>query len=363
MPRLACLLVFAAACSGSHGAPPDAATDSSPDATPDAAPQAVTFSYTPGWSGVVSVDVIGQFGQSTDWTAPLVTLHDEGSGTWTGTAELTAGSYPYLFHIVGDTAAGSAKADTYPRYAIDPADPASVACPSMSPTYSTMVMNPCSQLAVPALAAPTLYHVRGTVNVSGAPAASYLVVLERMETGSHHFFAQRVTTGADGTYDLAAAPGTYRLQIQHPQYESMTDAQLAPGALGVLRRQLSSGFTFSTADLAMTTVEMAFGNYAAFAPTPSAAMPMPTTFTFGATAATRLDVYGTGNEIGDPWYAGTATTTGSASFDGNFNTGKQATPSVMAGTKYMWGIEQTHPKDANNIVWTGQSMVFPITWN
>jgi hypothetical protein len=362
MLRLACLLAVAAACSSTHGAAPDASPDSAPDAPPDAAPQAVTFSYTPGWSGVVSIDVVGQFGLSTDWTAPLVTLHDDGSGTWTGTAEVPPGSYPYLFHIVGDSAAGG-KAATYPRYAIDPGDPAYVACPSGSPSYSTMVANPCSQLAVPAGAAPTLYHVRGTVHVSGAPAASYLVVLERMEMSSHHYFAQRVTTGIDGTYDIAAAPGTYRLQIQHPQYESMTDAQLAPGTLGVLRRQLSSGFAFSTADLAMTTVEMAFASYASFAPTPSAAMPMPTTFAFGTTIATKLDVYGTGAEIGDPWYSGTATTTGTASFDGNFNTGKQATPTVQTGTKYMWGIEQVHPKDSNNMVWTGQSMVFPITWN
>jgi hypothetical protein len=357
MLRLACLLAVAAACSGNHATPPDASPDSSPDA-PDS--QAVTFSYTPGWAGVVSIDVVGQFGLSTDWTAPLVTLHDDGSGTWTGTAELPPGSYPYLFHVVGDSAAG-AKADTYPRYAIDPADPAYTDCPSTSPTYSAMVANPCSQLAVPAGAAPTLYHVRGTVDVNGAPAAAYLVVLERMEMSSHHYFAQRVTTGADGAYDLAAAPGTYRLQIQHPQYESMTDAQLVPAT--VLRRQLSSGFTFSTADLAMTAREMAFASYASFAPTPSAAMPMPTTFAFGTTAATKLDVYGTGAEIGDPWYAGTPTTSGSASFDGNFNTGKQATPTVQTGTKYMWGIEQVHPKDSNNIVWTGQSMVFPITWN
>ena len=30
----------------------------------------VAFTYIPAWNGVVSVDVIGGFGQATDWTAP-----------------------------------------------------------------------------------------------------------------------------------------------------------------------------------------------------------------------------------------------------------------------------------------------------
>ena len=150
--RLAYFLVFAA-CSSSHpSAQPDATADV--DAAPDAtASELVTFSYTPSWDGVVSVEVLGAFGQSSDWTAPLVTLTKQGA-TFTGAAMLPDGQYAYVFHVVGDGAAGTTKAATYSRYAIDPAQSAYVACPSASPTYSAMVANPCSQLTVPQGAAP-----------------------------------------------------------------------------------------------------------------------------------------------------------------------------------------------------------------
>ncbi len=356
-PRLAYLLALAACSSGPSQLQPDAADADAPVDTPAA--ELVTFSYAPSWDGVVSVEVLGGFGQSGDWTTPLVTLTKQGA-TFSGTAMLAPGHYPYVFHVIGDAAAGASKAASYSRYAIDPAESAYVACPAASPTYSTMVANPCSQLSVPQAAAPVRYHVRGTVLANGAPAASYLVLLERMETGSHHFFVDRVTTAADGSYDLAAATGTYRIQIQHPQYESMTDAQLSPTAANILRRALSAGLALS-ADQALVGFDMAFTGYASFSPTVSAAL--PTSFVLGTTTSTHLDVYGGTNEIGDPWYVSPATTTGSASFDGTFNTMKATTPAVVAGTRYFWGVEQPRPKGSDGVTWTAQSMVFPITWH
>ena len=354
----------ATACSSQHTETPDAAAPDAPSMPPDAAAATVTFSYTPGWDGVQSVDVIGGFGQATDWTAPLVSL-SASNGTFTATASLPPGNYLYLFHVVGDTAAGS-RATTASRYAIDPASPVFAPCPSTSPTFSANEPNPCSQLTVPADPPATMFHIRGTVVRGGAPAAGYLVMLERDETSSHHFFANRVTTGGDGAFDLTAAAGQYRLQIQHPDFEARTDAQLAPATLGVVRRLISTPFALG-ADMTLAASEVAFADYAAFAPLTTATL--PTTFTFGSTGAmaTRLEVYGTamagkGNEIGDPWFSSAPVTSGTSSFDGTFTTKQAAEPVVVPGERYFWGVEQAVPK-TGGVGWTRQSMVVPITWN
>src|SRR5579863_10458696 len=117
-------------CGSDHAASSaDAGADAQPDAAPDSpsGPAAVTFSYTPSWSGVTEVDVIGGFGQSNDWTSPLVTLMQSGN-TWTGSYQLPAGQYLYLFHVVGDADAGS-KAATFERYVVDPAQSGYMLCP------------------------------------------------------------------------------------------------------------------------------------------------------------------------------------------------------------------------------------------
>ena len=124
------------------------------------------------------------------------------------------------------------------------------------------------------------------------------------------------------------------------------------------------------ADVTVPVAEIAFADYATFAPatTTLPTTAAPTTFTFGTTGgmATRLDVYGTanagkGNEIGDPWFASTPTATGTASFDGTFTTQQKLEPAVVTGERYFWGVEQTVPK-AGGVGWTRQSLVFPLTW-
>jgi hypothetical protein len=52
---------------------------------------------------VTSVEVYGGFGQSTDWTMPFLTLTNDGSGTFTGSATLATGTYPYVFYVTGGT--------------------------------------------------------------------------------------------------------------------------------------------------------------------------------------------------------------------------------------------------------------------
>ena len=152
----------------------------------------VTFSYTPGWKGAKGVGVIGGFGQSNDWQekAPFVVLQDNGSGTFTGTAMLPAGQYPYLIGVVGDAA--SATPAKFKRAAVDPLNPAVAACPSGSPTYDPKATAPCSELTVPQPAVVPTHQLTGTVTVDGQPAAGWLVLAERVETPLVAYFANRV---------------------------------------------------------------------------------------------------------------------------------------------------------------------------
>jgi hypothetical protein len=345
-----------AACGGSnHDTTPDASTP--PGDGSGSGDNTVVFNYTPAWDGVVSVDVLGAFGKSDDWTAPLVSLSNSG-GTWTGTTTLPAGTYTYVFHVVGDASAG-AKSDTYDRYALDPASSAYIVCPQESPTYSAE-MNPCSQISVPYVES-TISHVRGKVVVDGIVTASpphFIVLIERQETGTHHFFVNRATT-SDGTYDLPVAAGSYRIQVQHPDYLDKTDMDIDPTTVNLLRRNLTGHFDTS-ADVAVSDAEMSFHDYPLFAPTPSATL--PTTFTFTAGTNAHLEIYGTGTEIGDPWFNSDVTKTGQSTFAGTFNTPKAKTPGAEMGKTYMWGIEQPHAPDSSGISWTGQTLAFPITW-
>jgi hypothetical protein len=368
--RLALCVFLFAGCGSSASAPPDAAP--APDAapTPDAAipvdaSELTTFSYTPSWAGVTSVEVIGAFNQSTDWTTPLVTLTAAG-GTFTGSVQLPPGQYAYLFHVVGDTDAGTADGPTFSRYALDPASATAVACPDASPTHSTN-MNPCSVADIPSLPAAQV-HVRGKVVEDGTPVAGYLVVLERDDATLHHFFVDRVTTTSDGSYDLHAAAGSYRIQVQHPQFESRSDAQLAPDALGVIRRSISSTVSV-TANVTFSDTEVAFHDYALFAPVTTGTA-LPTKFTFDANTgpATRLEIYGTGRagvspEIGDPWFSSAETTSGTSTFDGAFHSTKTTETAVAPGERYFWGVERRSAPDAAGLIWTAQSLVVPVTWN
>ena len=285
MRQFAYLLICLAACSSDHQATVDAPASVDTAPSPDASNLLpVTFTYTPSWTGVVSVDVIGQFNQAADWTTPFISLTASGS-TFTGTAMLPPGTYPYLFHVVGDTDAGAAAA-TFPRYSIDGTITDFVMCPAASPTAGADP-NPCSQLTVPQVAAPTPYHIQGTVQKAAAGVAKWLVVLEREEATSHHFFVDRMTTTANGNYDFVVAPGQYRVQVQNPTYESKKDTMLDPPTLATVRRSLTTSFALAAADVTVPTTDVAFTQYAAFAPKTTATLPTTFTFSTGATDEAR----------------------------------------------------------------------------
>jgi len=383
---------FALGCSGGSAASPSAPTDggsggdtsTGDDGSPgpvadggggDASgpAQTVTFAYQPQWAGVTKVEVVGGFGQPTDWskTASLVSLTKDSNGNFTGTAMLPPGTYLYVFRVIGDAqAADPAK---YVRYAVDPLDTAFAPCPMQSPTYSKVDANPCSQITVTATGAPppaSPVHVKGSLTIDGAPASGWLVVLEREEPKSHHFFANRLTTGSDGSFDLVGSAGRYRLQAQHPSMLSKPDLQLDPLAAvdaggSVLRRAISNAFPLATSDVTVATPDLAFHAYPQFAPVGDGGS-LPTQFTFENGTEARLDVYGSlmdGGvvEIGDPWYSGMPTTDGGADFTGAFDTKQAMQDAAVPGTRYMWGTEEPYGMDAS-VAWTKQTMVFPIVW-
>lgn len=369
-------LAVGVACSGSSGgdatsppatppaeaAAPAPTTPAAEAGPPDAvAPQAVTFTYKPSWKGVKTVEVIGAFGQSTDWTAPFVTLADNGSGTFTATSPaLPSGDYAYVFKVTGDEAAAAPAKLVH--YALDPSISAFLACPLGAPTYSKTVSNPCSQLTVPLPPASTVAHVRGVVLSSGVPIAGYLVVIERDEPKSHHMFVDRSTTGADGAFDLVVAAGTYRAQVLHPTFYKMTDAQrTSPESLAAVRRTISSAVAID-ADTTLNAAEVAYDGYAAMEPRGPATLPTTFAFSIAAGAKARAAVYGPGATIGDPWWVAPLGSTGSDVFDGGFNTAQASDAGLEPDAHYSWGTEQQYPKGDGGVSWTAQSMVFPIQW-
>jgi hypothetical protein len=396
MPRLVllgplalCLVGAAvAACSGGSAASPpgpeagadvltasidsgggsDAMTANDSAAPVDAAaPVAVTFSYTPQWPGVKEVEVVGGFGQGTDWskTASLLTL-TQSAGTYSGSVTLPPGVYLYVFRVTGDDSAPAPA--TYPRYAVDPLDTAFAACPPASPTYSKIDANPCSQLTVTATGATPdamPVHVTGSVAVDGSAAKDWMVVLEREEPKSHHFFANRVTVGAAGTFDVIASSGNYRLQVQYPTLLSVTDLDRDPASANALRRAISDAFLVGASPVTVPAPDLGFHDYAAFAPSGDGGT-LPTAFTF-ETGEARLDVYGGPGDggvvdIGDPWFTSALTTDGGAVFGGTFDTAQATQDAAVPGTRYMWGTEQPFGADAS-VAWTNQSMVLPIVWH
>jgi hypothetical protein len=243
-----------------------------------------------------------------------------------------------------------------------------------SPTFSMAAPNPCSQLTVPQPPADTTQKVTGKVLEGGQPIKGYLVWIERDEPMSHHYFANRIDSAADGTFELDVAPGNWRLQVLHPSMASMTDTQREPmiTTLAAQRRAISASFPVKTAGVPMDPVEMEYLDYASFMPTgtttpvPSASTPTTLKFTVipSATMA-RAAVYGTKNgtgvSIGDPWWESAYGTATSAGFDGTFTTKQALEMTVKSGESYFWGT-WTQLKGQGGAAWQGESMVVSIKW-
>lgn len=325
----------------------------------------VTFRYKPRWTGVTSVDVVGGFGKSTDWksVSPLLKLADDGTGTWTGTTDLLEGKYHYLLRVKGD----SQGPDTFVRYVVDTTQSVKDPCPAASPTFSDTAVNPCSTLIVPQPDQPApRSHVLGKVLYGGAPAEGYLVVIDSDESQLGPYFTNRMTTGPDGSFDLDAPVGVFRIQVQHPTYLTQTDVDRDPYALKAFRRAISSSF-YLPMDATLLDVDMEYTDYDKLSPVTSSTL--PTTFEVtllpGADSV-RVAVYGfpggMGTNVGTQWWLSDTSMNTSVPFDGTFTTTSALEPSVVVGEQYYWGLFQ-YTMAGIGKTWRRQSMVLPITWN
>jgi len=319
---------------------------------------AVHFKYTPDWSGVTAVSVIGGFGLAGDWHEPLLALSRAPDGTFSGTARLAAGQYTYLFQTTGDAAADPA---TQKHLFIDPTLSAFMECPTGSPSASDKAKNPCSLLTVPQPSEAPTFHVRGSV-AAGAPLPNWLVQIDREEPKSHHFGVNRAVTGADGKYDFSVAAGSYRIQLFIPDYESKTDAERTPLSMPFVRRAISTPVVIA-ADVVLGAADVSFKDYSQMSPVNGVASSLPVTLTFtlpAGGAKVHASIYAPRALASDPWWNSPGSTQTSASFAGTFNTGMAAEPNAVPGELYYWGVFVDSPPSASGLVWTRQSMLFPL---
>jgi hypothetical protein len=323
----------------------------------------VTFRYRPQWPGVTKVDVVGGFGQPGDWSSatPLVSLADDGTGTWTATVDLVEGEYLYMYRVFGDD---DAPAD-FKRYALDQQASITIPCPEASPTHTETSNNPCSLVKVPQDPPAQLFPITGKVLYGGAPVAGYLVQVDSDETAFSPYFMNRSDTKDDGTFSLEVPTGMFRIQVQHPTYLTQSDVERDPYTLLALRRNVSTAF-YVGAPVELLDSEMEYPDYDMMMPT-GAAM-LPTTFEVtllpGADEV-RVGVYGTANgtgtTVGTQWFLSPQGGGTSIPFDGAFNTTSALQANVVPGEQYYWGTFQYRSAGVGKS-WRGQSMVLPIVW-
>ncbi len=326
---------------------------------PSGAAGHASFCFRAQWSGVTGVDVYGGFGQASDWTQPFVSLTGDGTGTFTATAALANGTYPYMYRVHG-SADGLVKDG---QYLLDQENPQFVPPPAQAPLKRSV-----SSVTVPQVAAP-IFHVRGKVAFAGAAQPCFAVDLEAgelLKAGggvlSEHTTANFAESAADGTFDFPVAPGPFQVIVRYP-FKLDADAgypdPTTTPSVGIAR----TGLTVAAADVALDPADVAYpaADYAKMAPTGGTAT-LPVTFTYsivpGSTAAS-VAVIGTTVAGNDPLYWGPFTATTSATWDGAFggNAGN-----AKLGTTYYWGAWQKSAPAANGTVWTTESLLFPITF-
>lgn len=320
----------------------------------------VMFSFTPDWSGVTAVSVLGAFGTGDDWNpnAPFLTLTNDGKGNWSGSAYLPDGSYSYLLQVVGDD---DAKNNTK-RYMVDPQEPGFEQCPNQAPTADGSNAPICSELTLPATKVK-LSHVKGKVTLGGSAAQGYLVQLDRDEPMLSASLANRADTKADGSYDFVVANGNYRVQVLHPTYYTLDDSQRDPTAYNALRTSASSALAVS-GDVAVDAADMQYSGYAAMTPTKTATLPTSFTLQLTGSNKSRVAVYGSSNKLGktitSAYFDSKFGSSTSVSFDGTFNQSSSPETMVATGEDYFWGVFEQ--RVVGSTTWTAQSMVFPIVW-
>ncbi len=325
----------------------------------------VDFCYRPAWSGVTSVDVYGTFGQPTDWQSPFLTLTNDGSGTFTGKANVPSGTYPYEFRVHGSV-------DNLVRdgaYLLDPLATDFVPSPPGSPTYSPNATVPRSMSAVTVPQMPAaVYHLRGKVQLRGQPQGCFSIDLEAGEVTvggvakQEHNTANFAESAADGTFDFPVVAGPFQIVVRYPFLLSGADAGYPDPSVTPTIGYARTGASVA-GDTTLDPLELSYPDYASLSPTGGSAT-LPVTFTFtvipGSLAAS-VAVIGTNIAGNDPAYWGPWGTTTSLTWDGAFG---GMGGNAKLGTKYYWGTwQKLGPQYDGGTPWSGESFLYPITFH
>lgn len=308
-----------------------------------------TFCYRPRWPGVTSVDVVGGF-LGNDWTSPLVTLADDGTGTFTGSVPLATGTYSYAYRVHG-SADGLVRDNECMN---DEENPTFAAPPPESPCPRSV-----SVMTIPQVAVPALHHVHAVVTYAGIPQACFSVSLlvgelrgDKQALISERGLANVAETAADGTFDFPIADGTeMQAAVRFPF--GLADAYPDPAttpSIGFARQQ----FDMAGADVALDPVDVSYGDYALMSPV-AGAQTIPTTFTYSVVAGSTdaaIAVIATNLAGKDPGFESPFDGGPSFQWNGVFSNGKME----VTGTQYYWGAWQ------HRGAWTDESLLFPITF-
>jgi hypothetical protein len=305
---------------------------------------------------VTSVEVYGGFGKGTDWTMPFLTLTNDGTGTFTGSATLANGSYPYIFRTHGGVD-GLVRTGSYFN---DQENAQFAPAPAASPFHRSV-----SVVTVPQ-AAPALVHLRGSVVYQGLPESCFSVDLEAGEmidaghVVSEHGTANDAESRADGTFDFpVAANAPYQVIVRFPFLLAAPDGGypdvFTTPSVGITR----TGLTAGSADVVLPAADIVYplADYQAMSPTGGSAT-LPVTFDFTVlhgSAGAQASVIGTNIAGNDPAYASGYSMATSVLWDGGFggNGG-----SAQLGKTYYWGAWQERKLDGGT--WTEESLLFPI---
>jgi hypothetical protein len=319
------------------------------------------FCYRPQWPGVTAVDVYVGLGKATDWTTPVATLVSDGTGTFTATAAIPNGQYPYLFKVTGSEDNILHGTD----YVLDQYNPDFVPSPVGSPgnPQGSPIPRTISQLTVPQPTTQTTHHITGQVSYGTAPQPCFIVSAEIGEllnqsggATAEHWPGNYIEVGPDGTFDLPIADGTLvQLDITYPFFlTGLTAKYPAPSSTPSIGVARGGFFKTAGADLPLDPVDVTYSasDYAAMMPT-SGTQTVPTSFVFTLlpTAQTaNIAVISTDIAGNDPAFASKPSTMVTYSWNGLLGNG------MTASGNYYWGTWQ------QSKTWNSESLLFEITY-
>jgi hypothetical protein len=324
-----------------------------------------SFCFRAGWVGATSVDVYGGFGQATDWKMPFLSLMNDGTGTFTGTANVPNGNYPYMFRVKGSTDAIMAydvavKDLNKGQWMTDITNPSSVPAPIGAPVYiaGAAMQKVVSSVTVPQVAAP-VHEIKGVLTFRGVPQPCYTVQVRTGAPRAYYSSASNFSeTGADGTFHFFAADGAAFITVQYPFFGGPYPDLSTTPVIGWGQ----TGATIAGADLTLDPLDI-FVDYSAFSPpTHSMSVALPVTFTYSLLPNAKnaaLGVNIASDPGGDPLVKyGPYSTATSFTFDGAGTYGP-----VTAGKQYYWSLWQNlKPAQAGGTTWSEQSLNLPITF-